>query len=181
MEDEEESHPSLQRGLLHMDFIFHSILVPVAVYDILRPSFLCHPFRPVRVTMLSVGGSSRIFSLPIRGFCSAVIYRKSLPPVITSSPGNYLHRSGGGAHVSGVRALSGGSSDAAAGWYSSLADSTPVHLCEQLLVSVQEVSGLPWWFSICVATLSVRTLVTLPLAAYQLVVISKVSDAGLHI
>uniref|UniRef100_A0A3B4ENH5 Mitochondrial inner membrane protein COX18-like n=1 Tax=Pundamilia nyererei TaxID=303518 RepID=A0A3B4ENH5_9CICH len=82
-------------------------------YDILRPSFLCHHFRPVRVTMLS-------------------------------------------------------------GWYSSLADSTPVHLCEQLLVSVQEASGLPWWFSICVATLSVRTLVTLPLAAYQLVVISKV-------
>uniref|UniRef100_A0A668UW49 Membrane insertase YidC/Oxa/ALB C-terminal domain-containing protein n=1 Tax=Oreochromis aureus TaxID=47969 RepID=A0A668UW49_OREAU len=82
-------------------------------YDILRPSFLCHPFRPVRVTMLS-------------------------------------------------------------GWYSSLANSTPVHLCEQLLVSVQEASGLPWWFSICVATLSVRTLVTLPLAAYQLVVISKV-------
>ncbi|XP_019202480.1 cytochrome c oxidase assembly protein COX18, mitochondrial isoform X2 [Oreochromis niloticus] len=124
--------------------------------------------------MLSVGGSSRIFSLPVRGFCSVVIYRKSLPPVITSSPGNYLHRSGGGAHVSGVRALSGGSSDAAGGWYSSLADSTPVHLCEQLLVSVQEASGLPWWFSICVATLSVRTLVTLPLAAYQLVVISKV-------
>uniref|UniRef100_A0A668UVX9 Membrane insertase YidC/Oxa/ALB C-terminal domain-containing protein n=1 Tax=Oreochromis aureus TaxID=47969 RepID=A0A668UVX9_OREAU len=124
--------------------------------------------------MLSVGGSSRIFSLPVRGFCSVVIYRKSLPPVITSSPGNYLHRSGGGAHVSGVRALSGGSSDAAGGWYSSLANSTPVHLCEQLLVSVQEASGLPWWFSICVATLSVRTLVTLPLAAYQLVVISKV-------
>lgn len=72
----------------------------------------------------------------------------------------------------GVRRLSGG----AAGWYSSLSDSAPVHLCERFLVSVQQVSGLPWWLAIIVATLSVRTLITLPLATYQMVIIAKVSD-----
>uniref|UniRef100_A0AAQ4RZC1 Cytochrome c oxidase assembly factor COX18 n=1 Tax=Gasterosteus aculeatus aculeatus TaxID=481459 RepID=A0AAQ4RZC1_GASAC len=70
----------------------------------------------------------------------------------------------------GVRRLSGG----AAGWYSSLSDSAPVHLCERFLVSVQQVSGLPWWLAIIVATLSVRTLITLPLATYQMVIIAKV-------
>lgn len=79
---------------------------------------------------------------------------------------------------SGVRRLSGGGGGddgaGAAGWYSSLSDSAPVHLCEHFLVSVQQASGLPWWLSIIVTTLSVRTLVTLPLAAYQMVVIAKV-------
>ncbi|XP_034399559.1 cytochrome c oxidase assembly protein COX18, mitochondrial [Cyclopterus lumpus] len=74
--------------------------------------------------------------------------------------------------LSGVRRLSGGAG--AAGWYSSLSDSAPVHLCEHFLVSVQQVSGLPWWLSIVVATLSVRTLVTLPLATYQMVIIARV-------
>uniref|UniRef100_A0A3B4YF58 Cytochrome c oxidase assembly factor COX18 n=1 Tax=Seriola lalandi dorsalis TaxID=1841481 RepID=A0A3B4YF58_SERLL len=69
----------------------------------------------------------------------------------------------------------------ASGWYSSLADSALVHLCEHFLVSVQQVSGLPWWMSIAVATLSVRTLITLPLAAYQLVIVSKVEALQMEI
>ncbi|XP_070819599.1 cytochrome c oxidase assembly protein COX18, mitochondrial isoform X2 [Chaetodon trifascialis] len=79
--------------------------------------------------------------------------------------------------LSGVRRLSGGGGDdgaAAAGWYSGLSDSAPVHLCEHFLVNMQQVSGLPWWLSIVMATLSVRTLITLPLAAYQMVIIAKV-------
>ncbi|XP_028271806.1 cytochrome c oxidase assembly protein COX18, mitochondrial isoform X3 [Parambassis ranga] len=47
----------------------------------------------------------------------------------------------------------------------------PTHR-QQLLA--KHVSGLPWWLSITMATLSVRTLITLPLAAYQLIIISKV-------
>uniref|UniRef100_A0A3P9LZV1 Cytochrome c oxidase assembly factor COX18 n=1 Tax=Oryzias latipes TaxID=8090 RepID=A0A3P9LZV1_ORYLA len=62
----------------------------------------------------------------------------------------------------------------APGWYGSLADLPPVHLCEDLLVSVQQLSGLPWWMSIIAATLTVRTAVTLPLAAYQLLIVCKV-------
>lgn len=78
---------------------------------------------------------------------------------------------------SSVRRLSGGSSDeGASGWYSGLSDAAPVHLCEQFLVSMQQVSGLPWWLNIVVSTLMVRTVVTLPLAAYQMVVLAKVSN-----
>ncbi|XP_041799664.1 cytochrome c oxidase assembly protein COX18, mitochondrial [Chelmon rostratus] len=77
--------------------------------------------------------------------------------------------------LSGVRRLSGGGGDgSAAGWYGALSDSAPVHLCEHFLVNMQQVSGLPWWLSIVMATLSVRTLITLPLAAYQMVIIAKV-------
>lgn len=83
----------------------------------------------------------------------------------------------------GIRTMSGivagGGSDGTAGtasWYSSLADSGPVHLCEQYLVGVQQVSGFPWWLSIITATVAVRTLITLPLAAYQMVIIAKVSE-----
>ncbi|XP_039975704.1 cytochrome c oxidase assembly protein COX18, mitochondrial isoform X1 [Xiphias gladius] len=136
--------------------------------------------------MLSVGGSVmsgllqlRLLQVPLRRVCSAVIHRKSPASGLTWSvplslglPSVYSHRSP-------VRTASGvGGGDAGgtgvSGWYSGLVDSAPVHMCEHFLVSVQQVSGLPWWLSIVVATLSVRTLVTLPLAAYQLVIISKV-------
>ncbi|XP_061582454.1 cytochrome c oxidase assembly protein COX18, mitochondrial [Cololabis saira] len=59
-------------------------------------------------------------------------------------------------------------------WYSGLADSAPVHVCEDFLSGLQQLTGLPWWLSIVGATVSVRTLVTLPLAAYQLLVLAKV-------
>lgn len=139
--------------------------------------FLC--FRSLRVgwgwrvTMLSVGVlvRSTLLRLPARGLCSAVIHKKSTAsrPIwsVPESAAVCLHRSP-------ARNLSGGPGSSLSGWYSDLADSAPVHLCEHLLVSMQQVSSLPWWLSIAVATLSVRTLITLPLAAYQLVIISKV-------
>ncbi|KAM6953002.1 cytochrome c oxidase assembly protein COX18, mitochondrial isoform 2-T2 [Lycodopsis pacificus] len=110
--------------------------------------------------MLSVGGAVRsgVLQLPVR--LSGV----GVPSGIRTLSG--LGR------LAGVRRLSGGAG--AAGWYSSLSDSAPVHLCEHFLVNVHQVSGLPWWLSIIVATLSVRTLITLPLATYQMVIIAKV-------
>lgn len=83
--------------------------------------------------------------------------------------------------TSGVRRLSGGGAGdgaGAAGWYGGLSDAAPVHLCEHFLVNLQQVSGLPWWLSIIMSTLTVRTLITLPLTAYQMVIIAKVSDGG---
>lgn len=81
------------------------------------------------------------------------------------------------------RSASGGG-DSAPGWYAAAADSAPVHLAEDFLVHLQQASGLPWWLSIAAGTLAVRTLVTLPLAAYQMVIISKVSHrytwTGIH-
>ncbi|CAK6980840.1 LOW QUALITY PROTEIN: cytochrome c oxidase assembly protein COX18%2C mitochondrial [Scomber scombrus] len=110
-------------------------------------------------TMLRVGGYRVLQSG--RSVCSTAFIRRIAPS----------------AHTCGlrspVRSVSGGR-DAATGWYGSAVDSAPVHLAEDFLVHLQQVSGLPWWLSIAAGTLSVRTLVTLPLAAYQMVIISKV-------
>nr|XP_046261557.1 cytochrome c oxidase assembly protein COX18, mitochondrial isoform X2 [Scatophagus argus] len=167
--------------------------------------------------MLSVGGSLRsgVLQIPVRGICSSVFNRKSLPSAHTCLAPRSVELPAVCCHMlhvrmlshlgtlSGVRTLShlgtlssigtpsdlgiiwgvrrlsggggGGGGDAgAAGWYGSLLDSAPVHLCEHYLVNMQQVSGLPWWLSIVMSTLLVRTVVTLPLAAYQLVIITKV-------
>lgn len=81
----------------------------------------------------------------------------------------------------GTRSLSGGGAERGSDWYSSLSDTAPVHLCEELLVGLQQVSGLPWWMNIVASTVLVRTAVTLPLAAYQVVVLARVSTAGLEV
>lgn len=81
----------------------------------------------------------------------------------------------------GTRSLSGGGAERGSDWYSSLSDTAPVHLCEELLVGLQQVSGLPWWMNIVASTVLVRTAVTLPLAAYQMVVLARVSTAGLEV
>lgn len=76
-----------------------------------------------------------------------------------------------------ARPLSGnGAGSGTSGWYNSLAESAPVHLCEQYLAAVQQVTGIPWWLSIVTSTVMVRTMITLPLAAYQVVIIAKVSE-----
>lgn len=60
------------------------------------------------------------------------------------------------------------------GWYESVADSAPVHQAEQLLLSVQQLTGLPWWSSIICTTLALRCSITLPLAIYQAHIIAKI-------
>lgn len=77
-----------------------------------------------------------------------------------------------------TQSMSGNDTSAGSGWYNSLAESGPVHLCEQYLMGVQQVTGFPWWLSIIMSTVMVRTLITLPLATYQVVIIAKVSDRG---
>ncbi|XP_009289575.2 cytochrome c oxidase assembly protein COX18, mitochondrial isoform X2 [Danio rerio] len=59
-------------------------------------------------------------------------------------------------------------------WYESVADSAPVHQAEQLLLSVQQLTGLPWWSSIICTTLALRCSITLPLAIYQAHIIAKI-------
>lgn len=66
------------------------------------------------------------------------------------------------------------SSGGVLGWYESVADTAPVHLAESLLLALQEATGLPWWANIICATVVLRTVVTLPLAAYQMYIIAKV-------
>lgn len=48
-----------------------------------------------------------------------------------------------------------------------LSESTPVGLAQDLLLYVHNSTGLPWWTTIILATVLLRTVVTLPLAVYQ--------------
>ncbi|XP_028816242.1 cytochrome c oxidase assembly protein COX18, mitochondrial [Denticeps clupeoides] len=68
-----------------------------------------------------------------------------------------------------------------AGWYEGLADSSAVHLTEGLLVSAQSATGLPWWASIAVTTVALRTVITLPLGVYQSLIIAKVEALQVEI
>ncbi|CAI9587152.1 unnamed protein product [Staurois parvus] len=62
------------------------------------------------------------------------------------------------------------------GVYAKLADSAPVHLAENVLLSLQEITGLPWWANIMCATVMLRTAVTLPLSIYQMYILAKVEN-----
>jgi hypothetical protein len=48
-----------------------------------------------------------------------------------------------------------------------LSESTPVGCAQDLLLYVHNSTGLPWWTTIILATVLLRTVVTLPLAFYQ--------------
>ncbi|KAM9850201.1 cytochrome c oxidase assembly protein COX18, mitochondrial isoform 2-T3 [Aulostomus maculatus] len=111
--------------------------------------------------MLSLGGRS-LLQPSVRAVCRALVIRKSPSPALISH------------HGVPVRPLSGG-------WYGSVADSAPVHLAEDFLLHLQQASGLPWWLSITVSTLSIRTLVTLPLSVYQMVIIARVEALQVEI
>ncbi|XP_077428778.1 cytochrome c oxidase assembly protein COX18, mitochondrial [Vanacampus margaritifer] len=106
-----------------------------------------------------VRGSLHVLRLPVRASCGSAFLRKSplLPPPTGSST---------------LRHVSSGVSDLS--WYEQMAHSAPVRLAEDFLVQVQQTSGLPWWISIAVSALSVRTLITLPLAVYQMHILAKV-------
>ncbi|KAM4053882.1 cytochrome c oxidase assembly protein COX18, mitochondrial isoform 2-T2 [Anomaloglossus baeobatrachus] len=60
------------------------------------------------------------------------------------------------------------------GVFTKMADSAPVHLAEKVLMSLQEVTGLPWWVNIMCTTIVLRTAVTLPLSVYQMHILGKV-------
>lgn len=133
---------------------------------------VCCPRSPVNLT-LGVRTLSNVSSLSAS--------RTSLRPDALSGsrgllePGTTLRWRA----ASRARSMSGnGAGSDGSGWYSSLAESGPVRLCEQYLTGVQQLTELPWWLSIIVSTVMVRTLVTLPLAAYQLLIMAKVSARG---
>lgn len=48
-----------------------------------------------------------------------------------------------------------------------LSESTPVGYTQDFLLFVHNSTGLPWWTTIILATVFLRTVVTLPLAVYQ--------------
>lgn len=52
------------------------------------------------------------------------------------------------------------------GIYSSISNSTCVHICQQNLINFHDYTGLPWWATIIVTTILYRTAITFPLAVY---------------
>ncbi|XP_068182069.1 cytochrome c oxidase assembly protein COX18, mitochondrial isoform X2 [Antennarius striatus] len=146
---------------------------------------------------------SGVLRLPVRQICPALLNRKSPasghncpallsagPPVLFCHTLSAQIPSGIGAlsatrkppgvrpvwsvrTTPGVRSFSGGDAGGA-DFYRDLSDSALVHQVEHFLVATQQVSGLPWWLNIAVSTLVARTFVTLPLAVYQMVILSRV-------
>jgi membrane protein insertase Oxa1/YidC/SpoIIIJ len=48
-----------------------------------------------------------------------------------------------------------------------LSESAPVGYAEDFLLFVHNSTGIPWWTTIVLTTVFLRTVVTLPLAVYQ--------------
>ncbi|XP_052860020.1 cytochrome c oxidase assembly protein COX18, mitochondrial [Anopheles cruzii] len=67
-----------------------------------------------------------------------------------------------------------------ASFWQSLSQSTPVAYVQQGLVDVHDFSGLPWWATIMIATVGLRTIVTLPLAIYQNKIFSRLEKISLE-
>lgn len=67
-----------------------------------------------------------------------------------------------------------------AGLWGSLSNSTPVAYCQQALVDLHDLSGLPWWASIILSTVLVRTVVTMPLAIYQNKIVARLEKISLE-
>ncbi|XP_053683423.1 cytochrome c oxidase assembly protein COX18, mitochondrial [Sabethes cyaneus] len=66
------------------------------------------------------------------------------------------------------------------GFWATLSNSTPVEYVQQGLVSLHDYSGLPWWASIVVSTILVRSAVTLPLAIYQNKIVVRLEKIALE-
>nr|AEE61386.1 unknown [Dendroctonus ponderosae] len=63
-----------------------------------------------------------------------------------------------------------------AGIFKTISESAPVECCQKYLLYVHEVSGLPWWASLVISTVAVRSVVTLPLAVYQQTILAKLEN-----
>jgi membrane protein insertase Oxa1/YidC/SpoIIIJ len=57
-----------------------------------------------------------------------------------------------------------------------LSESTPVSYAQDLLLFLHNSAGLPWWTTIIVTTVFLRTVVTLPLAFYQVCSVKTYKD-----
>lgn len=80
------------------------------------------------------------------------------------------------APVWAVASVSAVSPSGAGAWYEALATSAPVRGAEELLLAAHDATGLPWWSTLVLTTVALRSAVTLPLAAYQHYILAKVEN-----
>ncbi|XP_030751424.1 cytochrome c oxidase assembly protein COX18, mitochondrial [Sitophilus oryzae] len=67
------------------------------------------------------------------------------------------------------------------GIFKLLSESPPVEYCQKFLLSIHDITGLPWWASIICSTVLVRTTITLPLAVYQQYILAKLENLKLEL
>jgi membrane protein insertase Oxa1/YidC/SpoIIIJ len=76
-----------------------------------------------------------------------------------------------------VRRISGQSGEETLGAWKHvflwLSESTPVGYTQEFLLFMHNSTGLPWWTTVIVATVFLRTVVTFPLAVYQVCSMDK--------
>lgn len=61
-------------------------------------------------------------------------------------------------------------------FFTMVSNSAPVHHFQEHLVLLHDLSGLPWWATIVVSTVALRTVITLPLAIYSNKVSAKLEN-----
>lgn len=64
------------------------------------------------------------------------------------------------------------------GIYTEISNSTCVHLCQQNLINFHDYTGLPWWATIIVTTIVLRTIITSPLTVYTNKIAIRLEQIG---
>lgn len=64
--------------------------------------------------------------------------------------------------------------------FKSLSESTVVQCAQNMVIMIHDQSGLPWWASIMLTTVLIRSLVTLPLSLYQNYVLAKLAHVSIE-
>ncbi|XP_050301264.1 cytochrome c oxidase assembly protein COX18, mitochondrial isoform X2 [Anthonomus grandis grandis] len=67
-----------------------------------------------------------------------------------------------------------------AGIFKTLSESTPVEYCQDFLVNFHAYTGLPWWATIILSTILIRSVVTVPLAIYQQSIAARLENLKLE-
>lgn len=67
------------------------------------------------------------------------------------------------------------------GIFKGISESIPVSYCQDFIVKVHAITGLPWWASIIFTTIVLRSSITLPLAIYQNYILAKVNNLSTEI
>lgn len=67
------------------------------------------------------------------------------------------------------------------GIFRTISESTPVEYLQNFVVSVHDISGLPWWATVMCTTVLLRSSVTVPLAIYQNYILGKVHHIQLEL
>lgn len=68
----------------------------------------------------------------------------------------------------------------AASIYESISNSTVVSYFQDNIVQLHDATGMPWWGTIIVSTVLLRTIVTLPLTIYQNKVVARIENISLE-